>query len=91
MIADSRGSRIAQSSLIETGPQPRVGDRLLFEALVMYRTFSSHRFFLCSGLNVVGHVDSVLDSVVELRALSFISFGFVGHLSGGVFEALYVC
>lgn len=29
----------------------------------MYLTFFLHRFSLCSGLNVFGHVDSVLDSV----------------------------
>lgn len=57
----------------------------------MYLTPSFHHFSLCSGLNVFGHVDSVLDSVMEFGR--FTSFDFVRHwtMHGGFFEALYVC
>lgn len=42
---------------------------LSFEAQVMYLTFSLHCFSLCSGLNVFGHVDSVLDFFYQLLGI----------------------
>lgn len=57
----------------------------------MYRTFSLHRFSLCSGLNVVGHVDSVLDSVMELLSSVLVFCWIFVRLYMGGFLRHFTC